>query len=216
MEAQHRADSGDGNREMTNVDGSGGDNNFATSGNIEYIEEVSAVLKSQINNKTCVNIRNLYKQFETSDGIRVAVDQLSLQMFQGQITALLGHNGAGKTTTIAMLTGLLPADGGTAEIQGYDLNENMSEIRKKLGVCPQHNILFDDLTVVEHLRMFANFKGMPRTEVEGEVERMIQAVGLTEKRHAYSKSLSGGQKRKLSVAIAFIGGSQVVFLDEPK
>ena len=194
----------------------GGDENDAASPeNNQYIEEVSAALRIQIENNNCVDIRNLYKRFETASGARVAVDQLSLQMFQGHITALLGHNGAGKTTTIAMLTGLLPPDSGSAKIEGLDLNENMAEIRKKLGVCPQHDILYDDLTVVEHLRMFANFKGLKREEVDDEVERMVQAVGLTEKRHVYSQRLSGGQKRKLSVAIAFIGGSPVVFLDEP-
>jgi ATP-binding cassette subfamily A (ABC1) protein 3 len=126
-----------------------------------------------------------------------------------------GHNGAGKTTTIAMLTGLIPCDGGTAMVEGMDIRSDMDDIRKNLGVCPQHDILFPDLTVHEHLIMFARFKGTPSKDLNDEVERMIESVGLTEKRHAFSKQLSGGQKRKLSVAIAFIGGSRIVFLDEP-
>ena len=83
----------------------------------------------------------------------------------------------------------------------------MPEIRKNLGVCPQHDILFPMLTVEEHLTMFAALKGVPRKELKEEVEKMVQSVGLTEKRKAMSKTLSGGQKRKLSVGIAFIGQS---------
>ena len=81
----------------------------------------------------------------------------------------------------------------------------MPEIRKNLGVCPQHDILFPMLTVEEHLTMFAALKGVPASELKAEVEKMVQSVGLTEKRKAMSKTLSGGQKRKLSVGIAFIG-----------
>ena len=114
-----------------------------------------------------------------------------------------------------MLTGLIPIDGGTAIISGMDIADSMPEIRKHLGVCPQHDILYPLLTVEEHLSLFAAFKGTPRSEVAAEVENMIQSVGLTEKRKAYSRNLSGGQKRKLSVGIAFIGGSKIVFLDEP-
>ena len=80
-------------------------------------------------------------------------------MYSGQITALLGHNGAGKTTAIGMLTGLFPPTAGHAIIEGKDINEHMAEIRKNLGVCPQHDILYPNLTVEEHLQLFASFKG---------------------------------------------------------
>jgi len=180
------------------------------------VELVSENLSAQFEEKTCVDIRNLRKEFVTPQGIcKVAVNGLNLTMFQGQITALLGHNGAGKTTAIAMLTGLISPDGGTAVIEGKDIREDMSEIRKNLGVCPQHDILFPDLTVVEHLNMFAMFKGAKSEDLAEVVETMIVSVGLTEKRQTPAKQLSGGQKRKLSVGIAFIGGSRVVFLDEP-
>jgi len=181
-----------------------------------YVEMVTENLSSQLSAGTCVDIRDLYKEFETPQGgKKVAVNRLNLTMYSGQITALLGHNGAGKTTTIAMLTGLVPPDSGTAIIEGFDINEDLEEIRRNLGVCPQHDILFPDLTVEEHLIMFASFKGVSGAAVYDEAEKMIQSVGLTEKRHVYSKMLSGGQKRKLSVGIAFIGGSRIVFLDEP-
>lgn len=179
------------------------------------VEAVPEQLALQVENKSCVEIKDLYKEFKTNTGIKVAVDGLNLTLYNGQINVLLGHNGAGKTTAIAMLTGLIPSDGGTAFIEGLDINNDMDEIRKNLGVCPQHDILFADLTVEEHLIMFASFKGMSRAELKQEVEQMIQIVGLTEKRNVRSKLLSGGQKRKLSIGIAFIGGSRIVFLDEP-
>jgi len=179
------------------------------------VEPVTDNLKSQIASGECVDIRGLCKGFDTSTGRKMAVDGLNLTMFSGQITALLGHNGAGKSTTIAMLTGLTVPDGGSAMIEGYDIAHDMAAVRTSLGVCPQHDILFPLLTVEEHLAMYARFKGCPRSELKQEVEKMILSVGLTEKRKVYSKYLSGGQKRKLSVGIAFIGKSRVVFLDEP-
>ena len=80
---------------------------------------------------------------------------MTLNMYEGQITVLLGHNGAGKTTTMSMLTGFFPPTSGTALVNGYDITTNISGVRQSLGLCPQHNILFDCLTVEEHLEFFA-------------------------------------------------------------
>jgi ATP-binding cassette subfamily A (ABC1) protein 3 len=179
------------------------------------IEETSDALKAQIVNKTCIDIVGITKKFETPTGTKTAVDTLNLTFYNGQITALLGHNGAGKTTLIGMLTGLMPPTSGTALVEGMDLRYEMGEIRKNMGVCPQHDIHFPDLTVEEHLSLFASFKGMAKKDIPAEVTKMIESVGLVEKRKVYSRQLSGGQKRKLSVGIAFIGGSRIVFLDEP-
>jgi ATP-binding cassette subfamily A (ABC1) protein 3 len=169
------------------------------------IEGVTESLNKQVDDKICVEIKDLVKEFNTNTGKKVAVDGLNLNMYSGQITALLGHNGAGKTTAISMLTGLTPPSAGTATIEGLDISTDMAAIRKNLGVCPQHDILFDMLTVEEHLQLFATFKGTSKADLKEEVEKIIQSVGLTEKRKSYSKTLSGGQKRKLSVGIAFIG-----------
>lgn len=109
-----------------------------------------------------VKVRGLRKEFPNDNPSAppiVAVNGVSLDMYEGQIFALLGHNGAGKTTTINILTGMYPSSGGSAEIYGHSLLSEMGEIRKSLGVCPQHNILFDLLTVREHLAMFAMIKG---------------------------------------------------------
>ena len=138
-----------------------------------------------------------------------------MNIHEGEVFVLLGHNGAGKTTTISMLTGLTAPTSGKMHIYDEDVSEDLESIRKYLGVCPQHDVLWDSLTVDEHLRLYAGLKGVPGNEIDSAVNDVIRDVGLTEKVNAQSSQLSGGQKRKLSVAIALIGDSKVVILDEP-
>ena len=114
-----------------------------------------------------------------------------------------------------MLTGLLPPTAGAMTVFGRDVGTDLAAVRRDLGVCPQHDVLWPELTVSEHLTLFAAIKGVPPGLVAGEVDKAVREVGLTEKRQTQSSKLSGGQKRKLSVAIALIGGSKVVVLDEP-
>lgn len=178
-------------------------------------EAVNGDLMSQITEKRTVSIRSLKKVFKTTGEDRVAVNDLSMDMFEGQISVLLGHNGAGKSTTISMLTGLINSTAGEAFIRGKKMTGDMKEIRSSMGVCPQHDVLFAELTVAQHLRMFATFKGVHSRDVDDAVQTTIAEVGLTEKANIASKQLSGGMKRKLSVGIALIGDSKVVILDEP-
>ncbi|KAM9386154.1 phospholipid-transporting ATPase ABCA1 [Pholidichthys leucotaenia] len=160
-----------------------------------------------------VNIRNLVKIYKK--GGKLAVNHLNLKFYEGQITSFLGHNGAGKTTTISVLTGLFPPTSGTVYIKGMDIRQDMDIIRRTLGVCPQHNVLFDILTVEEHVWFYGSMKGLSNTEVKAELDTLLEDVDLLHKRHEQTKNLSGGMQRKLSVAIAFVGGSKVVVLDEP-
>ncbi|XP_070816442.1 phospholipid-transporting ATPase ABCA1 isoform X1 [Chaetodon trifascialis] len=160
-----------------------------------------------------VNIRNLVKIYKK--GAKLAVNHLNLKFYEGQITSFLGHNGAGKTTTISVLTGLFPPTSGTVYIKGMDIRHDMNIIRRTLGVCPQHNVLFDILTVEEHVWFYGCLKGLSEAEVKAELDTLLEDVGLLHKRHEQTKNLSGGMQRKLSVAIAFVGGSKVVVLDEP-
>lgn len=113
------------------------------------------------------------------------------------------------------MTGLLPPTSGDACIFGYSLVDELAAIRQMLGVCPQHDVLYDLLTVKEHLELFCVIKDVKATDKAEQVDKMIQLVSLTEKTDAYASALSGGMKRKLSVAIALLGDSKVVFLDEP-
>uniref|UniRef100_A0A3P8R2X9 P-type phospholipid transporter n=1 Tax=Astatotilapia calliptera TaxID=8154 RepID=A0A3P8R2X9_ASTCA len=160
-----------------------------------------------------VSIRNLVKIYKK--GGKLAVNHLNLKFYEGQITSFLGHNGAGKTTTISVLTGLFPPTSGTVYIKGMDIRHDMDLIRRTLGVCPQHNVLFDMLTVEEHVWFYGCMKGLSEAEVKVELDTLLEDVGLLHKRHEQTKNLSGGMQRKLSVAIAFVGGSKVVVLDEP-
>uniref|UniRef100_A0A8C1UZS9 ATP binding cassette subfamily A member 3 n=1 Tax=Cyprinus carpio TaxID=7962 RepID=A0A8C1UZS9_CYPCA len=175
----------------------------------EFIEEEPAGLVSG------VKIKHLAKVFKVGNKTKEAVRDLTLNMFEGQITVLLGHNGAGKSTTLSMLTGLFPPSSGRAYISGYDICQDMALIRRSLGLCPQHDVLFDNLTVQEHLLFFTQLKGYPRKKIPDEVDRILRILNLEDKRHALSKTLSGGMKRKLSIGIALIGDSKVVMLDEP-
>uniref|UniRef100_A0A3P9IS76 ABC transporter domain-containing protein n=1 Tax=Oryzias latipes TaxID=8090 RepID=A0A3P9IS76_ORYLA len=159
-----------------------------------------------------VCIENLVKVF--SSCVRPAIDGLTISFYEGHITSLLGHNGAGKTTTMSILTGLFPPTCGTATIYGKDIRTDMDSIRLSLGMCPQHNILFH-MTVAEHILFFSLLKGCPIAEAEEEVENMLQDLGLPHKRDELIQNLSGGMQRKLSVALAFVGGAKVVVLDEP-
>nr|XP_006815639.1 PREDICTED: ATP-binding cassette sub-family A member 1-like [Saccoglossus kowalevskii] len=162
-----------------------------------------------------IQISNLRKVYASSVGSKVAVDNLNLTMFENQITSLLGHNGAGKTTTMSILTGLFPPTAGTAVVNGYNIATEMDSIRESLGLCPQHNILFDRLTVSEHLTFFLALKGIIGEESKEHIESMIEDLNLSDKAKSKSSELSGGMKRKLSVAIALIGRPKIVMLDEP-
>ena len=159
-----------------------------------------------------IKINNLKKLFD--EGF-YAVNGLKGEMYEDQIFALLGHNGAGKTTTINILSGMMAATSGKASIYGYDIQTEMKELRKMMGICPQHNILFPNLTVREHLSIFADFKGMPRRQIDLEIDQLLKDLNMENKDKVLSKDLSGGYKRKLSLGIALVGGSKVVFLDEP-
>ncbi|TNV87329.1 hypothetical protein FGO68_gene5519 [Halteria grandinella] len=174
-------------------------------------ESIPESLRKQEQTNECLQISGLRKEF----GKKIAVSNSSITMYNGQIFALLGHNGAGKTTTISMLTGLLQATKGSASVKNISIFEEMDEFRKILGVCPQHDVLFESLTPREHLRLFASFKGSNSSEIDSVVDKMIKDIDLQEVENQLAKTLSGGQKRKLSVGIAMIGNSKVVILDEP-
>uniref|UniRef100_A0A2K6MXL0 ATP binding cassette subfamily A member 2 n=1 Tax=Rhinopithecus bieti TaxID=61621 RepID=A0A2K6MXL0_RHIBE len=149
------------------------------------------------------------------DDKKLALNKLSLNLYENQVVSFLGHNGAGKTTTMSILTGLFPPTSGSATIYGHDIRTEMDEIRKNLGMCPQHNVLFDRLTVEEHLWFYSRLKSMAQEEIRREMDKMIEDLELSNKRHSLVQTLSGGMKRKLSVAIAFVGGSRAIILDEP-
>ena len=118
-----------------------------------------------------------------------------------------------------MLTGAMAPTDGYATVAGRDIRTDMPGIRKDIGICLQHDCLFPNLTVREHIQFFSRLKGLyhqvSKSDAEAQIDQSIRDVALFEKRNTFAKNLSGGMKRKLSVAMAFCGGSKVVLLDEP-
>ncbi|ORX92586.1 hypothetical protein K493DRAFT_316510 [Basidiobolus meristosporus CBS 931.73] len=164
-----------------------------------------------------VNLRKIYKNriFKKSKLDKVAVRDLCLTLEEGKLLALLGQNGAGKSTTMNILSGLTPATSGDAWFYGYTRSDDIDIIRGMLGVCPQHDILFDDLTAAEHIELYACLKGVPRKEIPELIKSRLEAVRLWKVANKCSAAYSGGMKRRLSVVISTLGDPKIVFMDEP-
>uniref|UniRef100_A0A3B4BHQ8 ABC transporter domain-containing protein n=1 Tax=Periophthalmus magnuspinnatus TaxID=409849 RepID=A0A3B4BHQ8_9GOBI len=150
-------------------------------------------------------------------GQQAAIKNLNVAFYEGHVTSLLGHNGAGKTTTMSILTGLFPPSSGTVEVYGRDMQTNLEDVRKELGVCMQYDVLFDHMTAKEHLLLYGQIKAphWTKRELKEQIRTILEETGMYAHRHKRVGTLSGGMKRKLSISIAFIGGSRLVVLDEP-
>jgi ABC-type multidrug transport system ATPase subunit/phosphodiesterase/alkaline phosphatase D-like protein len=181
------------------------------------------IKSGQISDSAAVVLKKLVKTYQkkscgccaTAGGVFRAVKGTYLTIDEGNLLVLLGHNGAGKTTTIGMLTGLLSPTSGDALIFGNSIITDMDEIRKVMGVCPQYDILWPQMTGREHLELFAALKEVSKKQLESEVVERLGDVDLLKAQNIPSGSYSGGMKRRLSVAIALIGNPKIVFLDEP-
>uniref|UniRef100_A0A663M5Y7 ABC transporter domain-containing protein n=1 Tax=Athene cunicularia TaxID=194338 RepID=A0A663M5Y7_ATHCN len=167
--------------------------------------------------KEAIRLNNIKKIYKKGSKTTEALRGLSLNIYEGQITALLGHSGSGKTALLNVLSGFSKPSAGSAMIYNYSVSElwDMEEIRGMIGICPQFNLHFEALTVKENLRTFAHIKGIQQKEVEQEVQKVLAMLDLTNLQDLHADTLSGGQKRKLSLGIAILGNPQVLFLDEP-
>uniref|UniRef100_A0A8D3CCQ9 Cholesterol transporter ABCA5 n=1 Tax=Scophthalmus maximus TaxID=52904 RepID=A0A8D3CCQ9_SCOMX len=186
--------------------------NGAPGGN-ESVEPVSPEFRG----KEAIRINNIHKVYKEKDSVVEALRGLTFDIYEGQITALLGHSGAGKSTLMNILCGICPPTGGSATIYGSPVAEvaDGSEMKQLVGICPQFNIIFDVLTVEEHLRIFAAVKGIRPADIDAEVTKVLKDLDLEKIMTAQAKNLSGGQKRKLSVGIAILGDPKILLLDEP-
>ncbi|KAI8620644.1 hypothetical protein BC830DRAFT_1058977 [Chytriomyces sp. MP71] len=181
------------------------------------VERQKALSEGGVSPIKIVKLRKTYRKsvFYKSTSDKHAVRNSSFTLAEGKLLALLGQNGAGKSTTMSMLAGLTPASGGDALIYGLSVRNQMGQIRRMLGVCPQHDILFEDLTAHEHIELYAGLKGVPRAAWSALLEERLKAVKLWTVRDVRAGTYSGGMKRRLSLVIATIGDPQVMFLDEP-
>jgi ATP-binding cassette subfamily A (ABC1) protein 3 len=148
-------------------------------------------------------------------GDKVAVKDVSFGLEFGDCFSLLGVNGAGKTTCFKMLTNDVVPTKGESHIKGFNVKSQFSEARKQIGYCPQFDAIFGLMTVREHLEFYAKIKKIPKSYVETLIKAQIKSMNLEQYENKQSGTLSGGNKRKLSVAMAMIGNPPVVFLDEP-
>ena len=155
---------------------------------------------------TAIAVRGLRKAY----GSTVAVDSLDLAVPRGEVFALLGPNGAGKTTTVEILEGYRRRDGGEVSVLGTDPGHAGPSWRARIGIVLQGTGEFDELTVGEVVHHFAKYYPHP-----DDPDAVIDRVGLREKRKARTRSLSGGQRRRLDVALGIVGRPELLFLDEP-
>ncbi len=152
---------------------------------------------------------------QKSYGGQRVVDGLDLAIRKGECFGLLGPNGAGKTTTLRMLLGLIEPDGGSAQLLDLPVPQAAREARIKVGVVPQMDNLDPDFTVTENLLVYGRYFGMKDSEIETRIPDLLEFASLTHKRDAKVPTLSGGMKRRLTLARALVNDPDVIFLDEP-
>jgi len=158
-----------------------------------------------------VQAENLTKHY----GKQCVVDNISFQIIKGEFCGILGPNGAGKTTTLKMLVGNTPASAGMLSVLGFPIPQQARAMRSRIGVVPQSDNLDLDFTVKENLHVYGRYFGLKRAEVERRITELLAFVALEEKADSCIKQLSGGMKRRLSIARALINRPELLILDEP-
>ncbi|MCK2216233.1 ABC transporter ATP-binding protein [Actinomadura sp. ATCC 31491] len=148
-------------------------------------------------------------------GDLVAVQDVGFAVAPGQAYGLLGPNGAGKTTTISMLVGLLRPDAGGVTVGGVDLAADPMRAKARLGYVPQEVALYPELTGRENLRFFGRLFGLPRRELPGRIEEVLDLVGLAERADSKLGTYSGGMRRRINIGAALLHRPDVLILDEP-
>src|SRR5258708_5875228 len=158
-----------------------------------------------------IDVRGIVKKF----GDFTAVNGISFAVEEGEIFGLLGPNGAGKSTLIRMMVTLLPPTAGSALVNGFDVVKQSDGVRRSIGVIPQAMTSDLELSVEENLIIFAKLYGVPRAKRVKLIDELLQAVELTQWRHAQVKNLSGGMRRRVEIARGLVHEPRIFFLDEP-
>lgn len=158
-----------------------------------------------------ITVEKLTKYY---DGL-LAVDHISFRVRGGEVFGFLGPNGAGKTTTIRMLVGLTTPSEGTATVAGYDISEEIVEVKRRVGVVPETSNLYDELTVWDNLLFASRLYHVPRRERRNRIKGLLETFHLWDRRDTRFGRLSKGLKRRLVIAAALVHQPRIVFMDEP-
>ena len=158
-----------------------------------------------------IKVSNLTKQFKTV----LAVNNISFNVKEGEIFGVLGLNGAGKTTTIKMMSGLTRPTSGNIKVFDYDIYKDINKIKSIIGVSPQESAIANNLTVKENIELMASLYFKDKVKIKDNTERVINNLGLESYINRRAKTLSGGYKRRLSIAMALVTNPRILFLDEP-
>jgi len=161
--------------------------------------------------KMLANMKNVVKRY----GDLVALDHLDLDIKEGEILGLLGPNGAGKTTAIRSLCGLIPIDSGEITVFGQSQNINNLSIKRQMGIVTQEISVFKDLSTIENLRYFGGLYGMRGAELESNVARVLEFIGLADRAKNRPSTFSGGMQRRLNIGCALVHHPRLVIMDEP-
>jgi ABC-2 type transport system ATP-binding protein len=157
----------------------------------------------------------LHKSYSDKDGDKVVLDGIDLAVPEGTIFSLLGPNGAGKTTTVQILSTLIPADGGTVQVAGYDLNRQGDDVRGAIGVTGQYSAVDKLLTGEENLLLMADLKHLPKREGKQKAKELLEQFDLVDAARKPASTYSGGMQRRLDLAMTLVGDPRLIFLDEP-
>ena len=195
------------------------DNNYENDPGLQTVEEECKKVCDNLQTNNGLNINGVSKIFNLRSMIPCyrnkqlhALKPTYLHIPYGELFTILGHNGAGKSTLINILTGNLSATSGDAEIGGYNLTTGLKNV---IGLCPQHDILWEELTAVEHLQIYCRIRNFRPSSIPSFIKEKLATVNLSSDANKPIRTYSGGMKRRLSILLSTIGNQKVVFLDEP-
>ena len=158
-----------------------------------------------------IKVENLTKRYAA----KTAIEGVSLEVQKGEILGFLGPNGAGKTTTMRIITGFMPASGGSVRVDGFDVFDTPLDVRRRIGYLPENPPLYPEMNVAGYLRFVAKIKGVPKDRLDSEVNRVMDRVNITDVKERIIAKLSKGYKQRVGIAQALLGDPPILILDEP-